>query len=65
MIEANFMHEGKLLTVLNFYFRINNGDTILVDSILYEVIDAGTIGIKKYKNGDVSVEQNVSIRMIF
>ena len=65
MIEVNFMHEGKLLTVLNFYFRINNGDTILVDSILYEVIDAGTIDIKKHKNGDVSVEQNATVRVIF
>lgn len=65
MIEVNFYHEGQLLAALSFYFRIQNGDTILVDSILYEVIDAGTIGISKYKNGDVGVEQNVSVRMIF
>lgn len=65
MIEVNFVHEGRLLTTLSFYFRIQNGDTILVDCILYEVIDAGTIDISKYKNGDVGVEQNVSVRMIF
>lgn len=65
MIEVNFLHEGKLLTVLNFYFRIKNGDTVLVDNILYEVTNAGTVGIKKHKNGDVSVEQNATIRMIF
>lgn len=65
MIEVNFLHEGKLLTVLNFYFRIKNGDTILVDNILYEVTNTGTVGIKKHKNGDVSVEQNATVRMIF
>ncbi len=65
MIEVNYWNGTDLVLTTNFYFRVNVGDTVMVNSILHEVVIDKGLDIKKNKDGSVSVEQNVIIKELF
>ena len=64
MIEVNFFLFSEHIATIPMRFRVDRGDTILVNNVLYEVIEAQSLSIKKY-NDNCSFEQTVALKIVF